>query len=343
MRVMREETFGPVVGLMKVRDDEEAIALMNDSDLGLTASVWTRDLEAAERAGAADRGGHRVRQSLRLSRSGPGLDRLQAERARRLARPLGVRERDAAAFLPFEARLMSLPPRQLELSHRDPLRRRPHRRACRGVPRARRRAAAAGHRSGPRRAADGARGAGAQRRGRAADRPCSPRSGPIPSAPTSSAASPLRRRRPRRRHRLRRRQRARRRQGHRLHVGQSRPLWDFEDKADWWTRADEAGIAPVIAVPTTAGTGSEVGRAGVILDEAEAVKKIIFHPKMMPRIVIADPELSVGLPPGRHRRHRHGRPVALPRSLLCPRLPPDGRRHRRRRAAADPSLAEARL
>ena len=71
--------------------------------------------------------------------------------------------------------------------------------------------------------------------------------------------------------------------------GQSRPLWDFEDKADWWTRADEAGIAPVIAVPTTAGTGSEVGRAGVILDEAEAVKKIIFHPKMMPRIVIADP------------------------------------------------------
>jgi len=78
--------------------------------------------------------------------------------------------------------------------------------------------------------------------------------------------------------------------------GQSRPLWDFEDKEDWWTRADEAGIAPVIAVPTTAGTGSEVGRAGVILDEAEGVKKIIFHPKMMPRIVIADPELSLGLP-----------------------------------------------
>jgi alcohol dehydrogenase class IV len=79
--------------------------------------------------------------------------------------------------------------------------------------------------------------------------------------------------------------------------GQSRPLWEFEDKADWWTRADEGGIAPVIAVPTTAGTGSEVGRAGVILDEDEGVKKIIFHPKMMPRLVILDPELCLGLPP----------------------------------------------
>jgi alcohol dehydrogenase class IV len=78
--------------------------------------------------------------------------------------------------------------------------------------------------------------------------------------------------------------------------GQRRPLWDFEDREDYWTRADETGIAPVIAVPTTAGTGSEVGRAGVILDEAEGVKKIIFHPKMMPRLVIADPELTLGLP-----------------------------------------------
>ncbi|HEX8639713.1 MAG TPA: iron-containing alcohol dehydrogenase [Allosphingosinicella sp.] len=78
--------------------------------------------------------------------------------------------------------------------------------------------------------------------------------------------------------------------------GQSRPLWDFEDKADWWTRADPAGIAPVIAVPTTAGTGSEVGRAGVILDEEAGVKKIIFHPAMLPKAVILDPELTVGLP-----------------------------------------------
>jgi alcohol dehydrogenase class IV len=78
--------------------------------------------------------------------------------------------------------------------------------------------------------------------------------------------------------------------------GQTRPLWDFEDIGDWWTRADPAGIAPVVAVPTTAGTGSEVGRAAVILNEETHQKKIIFHPKMMPRIVISDAELSVGLP-----------------------------------------------
>jgi alcohol dehydrogenase class IV len=80
-------------------------------------------------------------------------------------------------------------------------------------------------------------------------------------------------------------------------AGQTRPLWDFEDKEDWWTRADAAAIAPVVAVPTTAGTGSEVGRAGVILDEEAGVKKIIFHPRMLPSIVILDPELTVGLPP----------------------------------------------
>jgi alcohol dehydrogenase len=78
--------------------------------------------------------------------------------------------------------------------------------------------------------------------------------------------------------------------------GQTRPVWDFEDIGDWWTRADPNGIAPVIAVPTTAGTGSEVGRAGVLTDEREHVKRIIFHPKMMPRVVICDPELTVGMP-----------------------------------------------
>jgi len=79
--------------------------------------------------------------------------------------------------------------------------------------------------------------------------------------------------------------------------GQSRPMWDFEDIGDWWTRADPAGIAPIVAVPTTAGTGSELGRAGVITNEAEHVKKIIFHPRMMPAVVVMDPELTVGLPP----------------------------------------------
>jgi alcohol dehydrogenase class IV len=80
-------------------------------------------------------------------------------------------------------------------------------------------------------------------------------------------------------------------------VGQKRPVWDFEDVGDWWTRANPDGIWPIVAVPTTAGTGSEVGRAGVVTDEKTHTKKIIFHPKMMPKIVIADPELTVGMPP----------------------------------------------
>lgn len=79
-------------------------------------------------------------------------------------------------------------------------------------------------------------------------------------------------------------------------AGQTRPMWDFEDVGDWWTRADPKGIFPIIAVPTTAGTGSEVGRAGVITDEATHTKKVIFHPDMMPKIVICDPELTVGMP-----------------------------------------------
>jgi alcohol dehydrogenase len=79
--------------------------------------------------------------------------------------------------------------------------------------------------------------------------------------------------------------------------GQKRPVWDFEDVGDWWRRADPAGIAPVVAVPTTAGTGSEVGRAGVITNSVAAVKKIIFHPAMLPAQVILDPELTRDLPP----------------------------------------------
>jgi alcohol dehydrogenase len=80
-------------------------------------------------------------------------------------------------------------------------------------------------------------------------------------------------------------------------AGQTRPMWDFEDVGDWWTRADPAGILPIVAVPTTAGTGSEVGRAGVVTDGATHTKKVIFHPKMMPAIALCDPELTVGMPP----------------------------------------------
>ncbi|WP_018632565.1 iron-containing alcohol dehydrogenase [Neomegalonema perideroedes] len=79
--------------------------------------------------------------------------------------------------------------------------------------------------------------------------------------------------------------------------GQTRPLWDFEDVGDWWTRADPKGIAPIVAVPTTAGTGSEVGRASLITDTVTEMKKIIFHPKMLPAVVIADPGLTRDLPP----------------------------------------------
>ncbi len=78
--------------------------------------------------------------------------------------------------------------------------------------------------------------------------------------------------------------------------GQTRPVWDFEDIGDWWTRADAEAIAPIVAVPTTAGTGSEVGRASVITNAATHEKKIIFHPKVLPRVVLCDPELTVGMP-----------------------------------------------
>ncbi|MGV1904466.1 iron-containing alcohol dehydrogenase [Agrobacterium cavarae] len=79
-------------------------------------------------------------------------------------------------------------------------------------------------------------------------------------------------------------------------AGQTRPVWDFEDVGDWWTRANSDGIAPIVAVPTTAGTGSEVGRASVITNSKTHVKKIIFHPKFLPGVVICDPELTVGMP-----------------------------------------------
>ena len=79
-------------------------------------------------------------------------------------------------------------------------------------------------------------------------------------------------------------------------AGQTRPMWDFEDVGDWWTRADPEGIAPIVAVPTTSGTGSEVGRAGVITQESTHTKRVIFHPKMMPVVALCDPALTAGMP-----------------------------------------------
>lgn len=79
-------------------------------------------------------------------------------------------------------------------------------------------------------------------------------------------------------------------------AGQARPVWDYEDIGDWWSRADASAIAPIVAVPTTAGTGSEVGRASVLTNSVTHEKKIIFHPKMLPTVVICDPELTVGMP-----------------------------------------------
>ncbi len=80
-------------------------------------------------------------------------------------------------------------------------------------------------------------------------------------------------------------------------AGQTRPIWDFEDIGDYWKRADEKNIAPIIAIPTTAGTGSETGRASAIINNVTKVKKIIFHPKILPAIVILDPMLTKNLSP----------------------------------------------
>jgi len=81
-----------------------------------------------------------------------------------------------------------------------------------------------------------------------------------------------------------------------FHAGQDRPLWDYEDIGDNFARANADKILPVVAAPTTAGTGSEVGRASVIRDAGAGVKRIIFHPLMLPKVVVADPALTIGLP-----------------------------------------------
>jgi alcohol dehydrogenase class IV len=94
--------------------------------------------------------------------------------------------------------------------------------------------------------------------------------------------------------------------------GQNRPVWDFEDIGDWWTRADPSGIDPIVAVPTTAGTGSEVGRASVITNSQTHVKKIIFHPKVLPSVVDCRPGTDRGHAGPHYGRHRHGCVRPLP-------------------------------
>ena len=78
---------------------------------------------------------------------------------------------------------------------------------------------------------------------------------------------------------------------------QKRPIWDFEDVGDYWARANSKDIPPIVAIPTTAGTGSETGRASAIINKDTGIKKIIFHPKILPSIVILDPRLTINLPP----------------------------------------------
>ena len=120
-------------------------------------------------------------------------------------------------------------------------------------------------------------------------------------------------------------------------------VWDLEDVGDWWTRADASKIAPIVAVPTTAGTGSEVGRAGVLTNSATHKKKIIFHPKLLPVVTICDPELTVGMP--RFITAGTGMDAfAHCLEAYCqPALPPDEPGHRAGRDAAGGREPAARL
>ena len=127
-----------------------------------------------------------------------------------------------------------------------------------------------------------------------------------------------------------------------LMVGQTRPIWDFEDREDWYTRVNVAGMAPTIGVPTTAGTGSEVGRASVITDVRDHTKKIIFHPKHAAGAGDRRSGADARPAAASHGRGRHGRAVAQSRSVLRAVPSSDGRRHRGRRHAADQGVAAGR-
>ena len=207
--------------------------------------------------------------------------------------------------------------------------------------RARHQASAAGDRRRPARCADGSR-----RRAHWCRAPaCSPTCAAIRwRANIEAGLAAYRAGGPRRRNRLRRWLGARCRQGHRLHVGPDAAAVGFRGRRRLVDASrSSAASRPIVAVPTTAGTGSEVGRAGVVINEATHQKKIIFHPRMMPGVVISDPELTVGLPAGRDRRDRDRCLRALLRGLLRAGISSAGRRHRARGHAADPDLSAARL
>jgi len=89
----------------------------------------------------------------------------------------------------------------------------------------------------------------------------------------------------------------------------NRPLWDFTAEGSFWSEnkffesmaknkmINTDNIKPIIAIPTTAGTGSETSRAAAIINEQTNTKKIVFHPRMLPTLTILDPELTISLPP----------------------------------------------
>ena len=300
MGVMREESFGPVIGIMRVASDDEAVALMNDSHYGLTAAVWTADEGAALAIG--DRLATGTVFMNRCDYLDPALAWTGGKRFGPRLHALAPRFRRAHAakvISPTDEDPMNLDALRGNWNYPTSVRFGVGRvselaEACRAVGMKR-----------PLLVTD----PGLAKLSIVADAVAANRAAGVPTAVFSDIRSnPVAKN-------VEDGLRVLREGKHDGVVafgggsaldagkviafmsGQTRPMWDFEDVGDWWTRADPAGIAPIVAVPTTAGTGSEVGRAGVITDESTHTKKIIFHPKMMPAIVITDPALMAGLSP----------------------------------------------
>ena len=305
MPVMQEETFGPLVSILKVRGDEEAIACMNDSRYGLTASVWTSDDASRACDRRAHRNRHVVHESLRLSGPGPRLGRGEGFRARLHLVAGRVRTPHPAQIISPAHRGNTMTTASI---HKTELTGRWHfPTSIRfGAGRIRELPAACRELGSERPLLVTDTGlaklpvvAQSVELCRAAGLGCEVYSevqaNPVEANVTQGVDKF-------------------RAGGHdgviafgggsaldvgkaiALMVGQTRPIWDFEDKEDWYTRVNVAGMAPVVAVPTTAGTGSEVGRCSVLTDLRDHTKKLIFHPRILPAIVIEDPELGVGLP-----------------------------------------------